>query len=113
MILELQVNFCISNTDMSNTMQVSKWDDGPGRFNYIYDLRKPRYLEHINLEYLAYLEVDWRFQELKHTHYLEVHEISRSTEFTPMVHRHPVVLILRSIEQFQQVSHGLYVTIAS
>ena len=80
---KLQVNFCISNTDMSNTMQVSKWDDGPGRFNYIYDLRKPRYLEHINLEYLAYLEVDWRFQELKHTHYFEVHEISRSTEFTP------------------------------
>ena len=43
---------------MSNTMQVSKWDDGPDHFNYIYDLRKPRYLEHINLEYLAYLEVD-------------------------------------------------------
>ena len=101
LIKVLQVNFYISNTDISNIMQVSKWDDGPGRFNYIYDLRKPRYLEHINLEYLAYLEVDWRFQELKHTHYLEVHEISRSTEFTPIVHRHPVVLILRSIEQFQ------------
>ena len=32
----IQVNFCISNTDISNTMQVSKWDDGPNRFYYIY-----------------------------------------------------------------------------
>ena len=37
----IQVNFCISNTDISNIMQVSKWDDGPIRFYYIYDLRNP------------------------------------------------------------------------
>ena len=37
----IQVNFSISNTDISNTMQVSKWDDGPNRFYYIYDLRNP------------------------------------------------------------------------
>ena len=78
----VQVNFCISNTDMSNTMQVSKWDGGPGRFNYIYDLRKPRYLEHINLEYLAYLEEDWQFQDLKHTHYL------KSTKFLALLNSH-------------------------
>ena len=70
----IQVNFCISNTDMSNTMQVSKWDDDPGNFHNMNDLRKPRSLEHINLEYIAYLKVDWRFQELKHTHNLEVHK---------------------------------------
>ena len=40
-VLPIQVNFCISNTDISNTMQVSKWDDGPNRFYYIYDLRNP------------------------------------------------------------------------
>ena len=38
-------------------MQVSNGNDGPGRFHYIYDLRKPWYLEHVNLENLAYLEV--------------------------------------------------------
>ena len=86
---------------MSNTMQVSKWHDGPCRFYYIYDLRKPQYLEYGNLEYLAYLEEDWRSQELKHTRYLQVHKISRSTEFTPIVHEHPVMLILWSIEQFK------------
>ena len=37
----LQVNFCISNTDISNTTQVSKWDYGPNRFYCIYDLRNP------------------------------------------------------------------------
>ena len=37
----IQVNFCISNTDISNIMQVSKWDDGPNCFYYIYDLRNP------------------------------------------------------------------------
>ena len=85
---------------MSSIMQVSKWDDGPGRFYYIYDLRKPRYLEHVNSEFL-YLEVDWRSQVLKHIRYLEVHNIFRSTEFTPIAHRHPVMLILRSNEEFQ------------
>ena len=40
-VLYIQVNFCISNSDISNTIQVSKRDDGPNRFIYIYDLRNP------------------------------------------------------------------------
>ena len=48
---------------MSNTTHVSKWDDGPGHFTYMYDFKKNRYLEHGNLEYLAYLEVDLWSQE--------------------------------------------------
>ena len=99
----IQVNFCISNTDMSNTTHVSKWDDGPGRFTYMYDLKKKRYLEHGNLEYMAYLEVDLWTQEQNHMRYLELYKISRSIEFTPVVHDHPVVLILRSIDHLRWV----------
>ena len=99
----LQVNFCISNTDMSNTTHVSKWDDGPGHFTYMYDLKKPRYLEHENLEYLAYLEVDLWSQEQNHMRYLEVYKISCSIEFIPVVHNHPVMLILRSVEHLRWV----------
>ena len=100
---KIQVNFCISNTDMSNTTHVSKWDDSPGRFTYMYDLKKPWYLEHGNLEYMAYLEVDLWTQEQNHMRYLELYKISSSIEFTPVVHDRPVVVILRSIDHFRWV----------
>ena len=68
----------------------------------MYDLKKTRYLEHENLEYLAYLEVDLWSQEQNHMHYLDIiYNISRSIEFTLVVHDHPVVLILRSIEHLR------------
>ena len=69
----------------------------------MYYFKKPRYLEQVNLEYLAYLEVDLWSQEQNHMRYLEVYKISCSIEFIPVVHNHPVMLILRSIEHLRWV----------
>lgn len=35
-----QLNFCISNTDISNTMEISRYVCGPGHFYYIRDYKK-------------------------------------------------------------------------
>ena len=49
----------------------------------MYDLKKPWYLEHGNLElYMPYLEVDLWTQEQNHMRYIELYKISRSIEFT-------------------------------
>ena len=63
----LQVTLGISNSDMSNTPDMSNWVGGPGRIYYINDLKNLGYLEHGNLEYSGYLEV---FFSPKYTFYL-------------------------------------------
>ena len=44
-------------------------------------------------------------------HYLEVYNISRSIEFTSVVHDHPVMLILWSIEHLRWSYTDVYVTL--
>ena len=65
--LMIQVTLGISNSDMSNTPDISNWVGGPGRIYYINDLRNLGYLEHGNLEYSGYLKV---FFSPKHKFYL-------------------------------------------
>ena len=102
----VQVNFGISNIDVSNTTQISKSVGGPDRFCYIYEWKKPRYLEHGNLEYLAYLEVNLQSLVRK------THALSRSLHnyslcwFHTCSTKYPFKPILRSIE-FPTGLHGL------
>ena len=100
-IYEIQLNFGISNTNISNTTDISRYVCGPDQFYYINDYKKPRYVEHGNLEYPAYLEVNLRPQSLKDMRYLEVKSINRLSNFTPSVHCLSFTPIFRSIEQIR------------
>ena len=78
--MKIQVTLGISNSDMSNTPDMSNWVGGPGRIYYINDLKNLGYLEHGNLEYSGYLEVFFSPKHKFYPVYVELRLIFRSAE---------------------------------
>ena len=74
------MKFGISNSDMSNTPDMSKWAGGPGRIYYINDFKNLWYLEHGNLEFSGYLEVLFCPNFNIYLVYVEVRPIFRSVD---------------------------------